>query len=106
MTTTFKGTAFQFVDGGRKYTCRVAAFGSAAAPWWWVEVSGDASRYAPFRASDADTEDSVRARVVAYYEGHLERRAAPSSHWGSRRGGNGQTTAAAPAPRTADAAAT
>ncbi len=70
--------AFDFVDGGRTYTCCVETpqRGRADA-WWWFGVSGDASRYAPFRAEVDDTESSVRPRVVAYYEERLARRGVP-----------------------------
>jgi hypothetical protein len=70
-----KAGAFDFVDGGRTYTCRVEeASGGREDAWWWFGVAGDNGRYAPFRADVGDTEDSVRARIVAYYEGHLARR--------------------------------
>lgn len=64
--------AFEFVDGGRTYSCRVAEQrrGDAQA-WWWFGVSGDGNRYAPFRAERADTEASVRSRIVTYYEDRL-----------------------------------
>ena len=76
------GTTLQFVERGRTYTCRVDQPGAAAATrWWWVDVSGDGARYAPFRAEDGDTEASVRERVVAYYELLLERRATPVGWW-------------------------
>jgi hypothetical protein len=66
---------FEFMDGGRKYTCHVEqATGGRSDAWWWFGVVGDKGRYAPFRAEDGDTEASVRARIVSYYEGHLERR--------------------------------
>lgn len=70
-----KNGAFEFVDGGRSYTCRVEEGSSGREDaWWWFGVSGDSGRYAPFRADVGDTEASVRARIVAYYEGHLARR--------------------------------
>ncbi len=67
--------AFEFSDGGRNYSCRVeeAARGAREA-WWWFDVGGDRSRYAPFRADVGDTEASVRERVVAYYEDRVARR--------------------------------
>ena len=96
MSTSLASTPLQFLVGGRTYTCRVEQSGGApASPWWWVDVSGDQARYAPFRADAGDTEDSVRDRVVAYYEGLLERRAAPSSRWGSRPGPEAQAARAA-----------
>ena len=70
-----KTGAFEFVDGGRNYSCRVEeASNGRAEAWWWFGVAGDTGRYAPFRADDGDTESSVRTRIVAYYEGHLARR--------------------------------
>lgn len=70
--------AFDFMDGGRTYTCRVEAprRGRAEA-WWWFGVTGDDARYAPFQAVADDTPDSVRPRVVAYYEDRLARRGVP-----------------------------
>jgi len=65
----------QFEEGGRRYTCRVETpQGARTGAWWWVDVSGDGHRYAPFQAADSDSEDSVRSRVVAYYEDRLARR--------------------------------
>lgn len=68
-------SAFDFVHGGRTYTCRIEADGrDRPDPWWWFDVSGDRSRYAPFRATDGDTEVSVQGRMVAYYEDLVARR--------------------------------
>lgn len=87
--------AFDFVDGGRAYACRVEApHRGRAEAWWWFAVAGDPARYAPFRAAVGDTEASVRPRVVAYYEDRLARRPMP---WMDR----GDT---APAPAPADGA--
>lgn len=79
---------FEFVDDGRKFTCRVE---KPRAPrtesWWWFGVGGDGHRYAPFQADSKDTERSVSARIVAYYNEHLARRAAPAvarQHWSQR----------------------
>jgi hypothetical protein len=70
-----KPESFEFVDGGRSYSCRVEqATGSRPDTWWWFDVAGDRGRYAPFRAEAEDTQASVRARIVSYYETHLERR--------------------------------
>ncbi|HVE79462.1 MAG TPA: hypothetical protein VNA89_11395 [Gemmatimonadaceae bacterium] len=92
--------AFQFEAGGRAYTCRVeAARTPRTTPWWWFEVSGDGQRYAPFHAAPDDTEESVAARIVAYYDALLARRAAPREPWGRR--GQTTTTAAAGAPAAA-----
>ena len=70
-----KPEAFDFVDGGRSYTCHVEELltGRGEA-WWWFDVAGDPSRYAPFRADVGDTESSVRERIVAYYDARLARR--------------------------------
>lgn len=66
---------FRFENGGRTYTCQVEAQrGAPTEAWWWFGVSGDASRYAPFRAEDGDSEASVRSRVLAYYEDRQARR--------------------------------
>ena len=77
--------AFDFVEGGRTFTCRVEGLRRGAAErWWWFDVSGDRSRYAPFRAEDGETEQSVRGRMVAYYEDLVARRG-----WVDRRGFGG-----------------
>ena len=76
---------FAFDSDGRTYACAVeqapAARGGA---WWWFRVSGDGHRYAPFLAAAADTRESVRSRIVAYYTERLARRAAPSPPRGFR----------------------
>jgi hypothetical protein len=67
--------AFDFVDGGRSYTCRVEEpHRGRAEAWWWFDVAGDRNRYAPFRADVGDTQASVRDRIVAYYEDRIARR--------------------------------
>ena len=77
--------AFDFVDSGRTYTCRVEELHRGRPePWWWFDVSGDRSRYAPFRAEETDTESSVQDRMVAYYEDLVARRG-----WVDRRGFGG-----------------
>jgi hypothetical protein len=79
----------EFTHGDRTFTCR--AEGSAAAPatlWWWVNVTGESSRYAAFRAEKGDTERTIRPRIVAYYEELLAVRARPAitrSHWSQNR---------------------
>lgn len=71
--------AFDFEDGGRTYKCRVEkARATMTSAWWWFGVSGDNQRYAPFLADAADTEDSIRTRIVAYYDNLLARRAMPA----------------------------
>src|SRR4051812_48923080 len=78
---------FAFVDGERTFTCHVEAPHHAPAEaWWWFRVSTEgAQRHAPFRAAADDTLGNVQARVVAYYENLLVRRAAPTQRrWGGR----------------------
>jgi hypothetical protein len=73
----FVGT-FEFEEGGRLYRCSVERERSArAGSWWWFDVSGDAQRYAPFHPEPGDTKNSVRARIVGYYNALLARRAMP-----------------------------
>jgi hypothetical protein len=88
--------AFAFSDSGRTFTCSIQERSTPRPEaWWWFRVSTDRQhRYAPFRATAADTSDSVRSRIVAYYDNLLAQRALPPvSHWGRRRG----ATTAAPA---------
>jgi hypothetical protein len=67
--------SFDFVNGGRTYTCRVEQMRRGAPDrWWWFAVTGDRARYAPFRADAGDAELAVRDRVVAYYEDLVARR--------------------------------
>lgn len=78
---------FEFVDNERTFTCSVEkAHALGNEPWWWFSVStDDRQRYAPFRATGGDTQKSVKARIVAYYDDLLVRRAAPATpYW--RRG--------------------
>lgn len=61
-----------FEHGGRKYTCNVEAQRKTPGePRWWFAVSGDQQRYSPIEASSGDTEKSVRARIIEFYERHL-----------------------------------
>jgi hypothetical protein len=69
--------AFEFEDGGRSYQCSVEGERTRAGAWWWFRVSGDAQRYAPFHPEPGDTKNSVRARIVSYYNALLVRRAMP-----------------------------
>ena len=73
-------SSLDFIDGDRRFSCSVAPRrASEDALWWWFRVSTDAgNRYAPFLAADDDTPTSVQARVVAYYDDLLARRAAPA----------------------------
>jgi hypothetical protein len=82
-----RGQGFSFVDAGRTFTCRVEHSRSRAGDaWWWFDVSTERhERHAPFRADVTDTQAGVRARVVAYYDDWLARRAAPAQpRWQKR----------------------
>jgi hypothetical protein len=91
---------FAFMDGGRTFTCHVEApRHTPAEAWWWFSVSTESyQRHAPFRAAESDTPLDVQARVVAYYDELLVRRAAPSQpRWGRRpTSGTGATPAPGP----------
>ncbi len=80
--------AFTFENGGRTYNCRVEEpRGSRTQAWWWFDVSEDGQRYAPFEATEDDTEADVQERVMAYYDHLLVRRAEPPQqrqHWARR----------------------
>ena len=93
--------AFTFEDNGRTYNCRVEEpRGARTRTWWWFDVSEDGQRYAPFEASDEDTEGTVRERVIAYYDHLLVRRAEPPQqrqHWARRTKVAPAGDAAAPA---------
>lgn len=74
--------SFDFVDAGRTFACRIeAARNPRVAAWWWFSVSNDRQRYAPFHSDASDSEDSVRSRIVAFYENRLARLAAPRQPW-------------------------
>jgi hypothetical protein len=74
--------SFSFEDAGRTFACRVEeARTPHTTAWWWFTVSSDNYRYAPFHADATDTEDSVRTRIVSYYDTLLVRRAAPRQPW-------------------------
>jgi hypothetical protein len=82
-----RNSEFAFADGDRTFTCRVEASHRAGAEaWWWFQVSTEShQRYAPFRAEVTDTHRDVQARVVAYYDNLLARRAEPArSRWERR----------------------
>ena len=102
-----KLTRFQFVDAGRTFSCAIETRGNAPDGWWWFSIGTDAQgqRYAPFRAEESDTQESVQKRIVAYYDDMLARRAAPptSNHWGRRPGAAAANGAAAAAAATAAA---
>ena len=94
---------FTFVDGERTFTCQVEAPCRAPAEaWWWFRVSTESyQRHAPFRAATTDTPGDVQARVVAYYDDLLARRAAPAVPRWTRRPAT--PAPATPAPQPADA---
>lgn len=70
--------AFTFEEGGRTYECTPGDRGDPAdGSWWWFTVSDDLHRYAQFETAAGDTRDSVRARIVEYYEHRLWVRAQP-----------------------------
>ena len=91
--------AFTFDDSGRTFTCQTEPLGRGpgAETWWWIVVSGDANRYAPFRASEADTQSSVKRAVADFYSNLLEARARPAAPRGNF-GNRPRPAAAAPAP--------
>lgn len=97
--------AVQFDDVGRTFTCEKGS--SPATPgtlWWWVSVSGEAQRYAAFRAEAGDTAANIRPRVLAYYAQLLADRERPRitrPTWAQRKpaaAADAGTAAAAPKP--------
>ena len=98
---------FEFVDAGRKFYCSVETprF-EGMAPWWWFRLdSRGTTRYAPFEASASDTEQSVRRRIIAYYEELLAIEARPARQrppWRKpeRPGAPGAATPTPPAAQT------
>jgi hypothetical protein len=70
---------FEFIDSGRKFFCSVEKPSQAGmAPWWWFRLdTGESTRYAPFEASPNDTQESVQARIIAYYAELLAIQARP-----------------------------
>src|SRR5579862_1283356 len=74
--------SLNFEDAGRLFACRVEEARSPnTTAWWWFTVSSDSHRYAPFHSDASDTEDSVRARIVGFYDNRLARRDAPRQPW-------------------------
>lgn len=68
----------QFEDDGRAFTCRSGP--SPATPgvnWWWLEITGEAQRYAAFRVQTGDTAKNLQPRFIAYYAQLLADRARP-----------------------------
>jgi len=94
---------FAFADGDRTFTCRVeASHRVGAEAWWWFQVSTEShQRYAPFRAEVTDTHRDVQARVVAYYDNLLARRAEPARpRWERRPTANAATASSDAAANT------
>ncbi len=72
--------AFSFEHNGRTYSCAAEKLMTPpAGTWWWFTVSSDSNRYAPFEAVAGDTQRSIQARILAYYERHLQARAQPAA---------------------------
>jgi len=83
--------SFEFEEGGRTFTCSAEpAHAGRPEGWWWFRVIPDLrdQRYAPFRMAADDTRANVQARIVAYHDALLARRAQPSTSgpWGRRPG--------------------
>jgi hypothetical protein len=101
--------SFDFEDAGRIFSCRMEQARSPnTAAWWWFTVSSDGHRYAPFHFdATTDTEESVRTRIVQFYDNRIAQRDAPRQPW--RRPEPAAVPPAAPnagdAPRAVDAAA-
>ena len=95
--------SFAFVDADRTFTCVVEASRHARNDaWWWFVVSTEQhQRHAPFRAEADDTPAGVQARVVAYYDDLLARRAAPAANRWNRRPVPAAATPALPTPEPA-----
>ena len=94
---------FAFADAGRTFTCRVEVSHRAPAErWWWFQVSTENhQRHAPFRAEVTDTHRDVQARVVAYYDNLLARRAEPARpRWERRPATNAAATSSDAAANT------
>jgi len=93
--------AFAFEHGGRTYTCTTEKRKTPpTGTWWWFTVTSDSNRYAPFEAVAGDTQQSIKARIVAYYEHRLWARAqpaAPRQHFG--RPGKPAAREAPPTPK-------
>ncbi len=71
--------AFTFESGGRTYSVAPAKVAEPlSGTWWWFDVSNDSNRYAAFEVAKGDTEHTVRARIVEWYERRLWVRAQPA----------------------------
>ncbi len=80
---------FTFSDSGNEFICTLERSRTAGRPdWWWFSVATDTrgQRYAPFQADPSDTQESVKRRIIEYYERMLVVRATPAtSPWQQRR---------------------
>lgn len=80
---------FSFSDSSNEFICTVEKGRTpGSAGWWWFSVATDTrgQRYAPFQADPSDTQESVKRRIVEYYERMLVVRATPAtSPWQQRR---------------------
>lgn len=80
---------FTFTDSGNEFICTLERSRTAGRPdWWWFSVATDTrgQRYAPFQADPSDTQESVKRRIIEYYERMLVVRATPAtSPWQQRR---------------------
>lgn len=96
---------FAFTDSGNEFVCTVERSRTpGGAGWWWFSVATDTrgQRYAPFQADPSDTQESVKRRIIEYYERMLIVRATPAtSPWQQRRAL--RTTDKAAAAPTAEA---
>ena len=64
--------AFDFEAGGRRYSCAPETREALLeGTWWFFSVSNDSNRYAAFEAAPGDTQQSVRTRMVTWYERRL-----------------------------------
>lgn len=95
---------FTFEEGGRTYVCTAEKRTTPPlGTWWWFAVSSDSHRYAPFEAHPSDTRQSIKERIVEFYERRLWARAQPAQpHQQFGRPGrppqNGGRPGAKPAP--------
>ena len=71
--------AFEFEDQGHTFFCATEAPRHAGMQtWWWFTLDNDkTTRYAPFEQSSGDTQQSVQARILAFYADLLAIRARP-----------------------------
>lgn len=82
--------AFEFEDQGHRFYCATEAPRHAGMQtWWWFSLDGNTTtRYAPFEEGSDDTQQSVQARIIAYYAEMLAIQARPRRDrplWGKWR---------------------